>query len=38
MLIVLSIFVPLVLIYQGYAYRLFSGKVTEKEIAAEEAY
>ncbi len=38
MLIVISIFVPLVLIYQGYAYRLFSSKVTEKEIDTEEAY
>lgn len=38
MLVVLSIFVPLVLLYQGYAYRLFSGKVSEKEIEAEEAY
>ncbi len=38
MLIVISIFVPLVLLYQGYAYHLFSNKVTEKEIETEEAY
>ena len=38
MLMVIGVFVPLVLLYQGYAYRIFSGKVTEKEIEAEEAY
>lgn len=38
MLIVIGIFVPLVLIYQGYAYRLFSHKVTEDEIRTEDAY
>jgi len=38
MLTVVAIFVPLVLIYQGWAYRLFAGQVTEEEAAAGEGY
>jgi len=32
------IFVPIVLAYQIWAYKLFSGKITKKELAREEAY
>jgi len=35
MLVVVAIFVPLVLIYQGWAYRLFAGKIEEDEAAGE---
>jgi cytochrome d ubiquinol oxidase subunit II len=38
MLIVVLIFVPIVLIYQIWTYNLFKGKVTEEELAYEEAY
>jgi cytochrome d ubiquinol oxidase subunit II len=38
MLIVIAIFIPLVLIYQGYAYRLFSNKMSEDDINKGEAY
>ena len=38
MLTVVAIFVPIVLGYQIYAYRLFSGKMTEEEFAPGEAY
>ncbi len=38
MLIVALIFVPIVIAYQAWAYRLFSGKVREEDLAYEEAY
>jgi cytochrome bd ubiquinol oxidase subunit II len=38
MLVVTLIFVPIVILYQGWAYRLFSGKVTREEVESEEAY
>lgn len=38
MLIVAGIFVPIVLIYQIWAYKLFTDKVTEADLAYEEAY
>ncbi len=38
MLVVVSIFIPIVLIYQIWAYKLFSDKVTEEDLAYEEAY
>lgn len=38
MLIVVLIFIPIVLIYQIWAYRLFTDKVTDKDLAYEEAY
>ncbi len=38
MLVVVILFVPIVLIYQIWAYHLFKGKVTEEELAYEEAY
>ncbi len=38
MLIVVIIFVPIVLAYQFWAYKLFSGKVTEEDLSYEEAY
>lgn len=38
MLMVALIFVPLVLAYQGWAYKTFSGKITEEELASDESY
>lgn len=38
MLVVVIIFVPIVLAYQFWTYKLFSGKVTEKDLSYEEAY
>jgi len=38
MLVVVLIFIPLVIGYQIWAYRLFSGKVTAKDLTEEEAY
>jgi cytochrome d ubiquinol oxidase subunit II len=38
MLVVALIFVPIVLVYQLWAYRLFSGKQSLKELMSEEAY
>jgi cytochrome d ubiquinol oxidase subunit II len=38
MLVVALIFVPIVLIYQIWAYNLFKGKVTEEELGYDEAY
>ena len=38
MLVVALIFVPIVIIYQTWAYNLFKGKVTDEELEAEEAY
>jgi cytochrome d ubiquinol oxidase subunit II len=38
MLVVTLIFIPLVIVYQTWAYMLFKDKVTVKDLAAEEAY
>jgi cytochrome d ubiquinol oxidase subunit II len=38
MLVVALIMVPVVAIYQTWAYYLFRHKVTEEELASEEAY
>ncbi len=38
MLIVAVIFVPIVIAYQSWAYNLFKGKVTEEDLAYDEAY
>ncbi len=38
MLIVALIFVPIVLVYQIWAYNLFKGKVTVDDLASEESY
>lgn len=38
MLVVALIVVPIVAAYQGWAYYLFRGKVTEEDLASEEAY
>jgi cytochrome d ubiquinol oxidase subunit II len=38
MLVVALIFVPIVLIYQGWAYKTFSGKVTAEDLAHDESY
>lgn len=38
MLIVVLLFVPVVLAYQTWAYMLFSGKVTDDDLAHEETY
>ncbi len=38
MLIVVLIFIPLVLAYQVWAYKLFSVKVTDEDLAHEETY
>ena len=38
MLVLALIFVPIVLIYQFWAYTLFKGKVTKDDLAYEEAY
>ncbi len=38
MLMVVLMFIPVVLVYQIWAYRMFSGKVTEEDLNLEEAY
>ena len=38
MLVVALVVVPIVVAYQGWAYYLFRGKVTEEDLASEEAY
>jgi len=38
MLIVALIFVPIVIVYQFFVYKYFSGKITEKDLDYEEAY
>jgi cytochrome bd ubiquinol oxidase subunit II len=38
MLVVVIIFIPIVIGYQIWAYTLFKGKVTEEDLAYEEAY
>jgi len=38
MLIVVIIFIPAVIAYQAWAYNLFKGKVTEKDLSYDEAY
>ncbi|WP_419662467.1 CydB1: cytochrome d ubiquinol oxidase, subunit II [Desulfosarcina variabilis str. Montpellier] len=38
MLIVVVLFIPVVLAYQAWAYKLFSGKVTDDDLAHEETY
>jgi cytochrome d ubiquinol oxidase subunit II len=37
-LVAALIFVPIVLIYQAWAYHLFKGKISPQDLAAEEAY
>ena len=38
MLMVVLLFIPVVLVYQIWAYRLFTGKVTQEDLNLEEAY
>ena len=38
MLVLALIFVPIVLAYQFWAYKLFKGKITREDLAYEEAY
>jgi cytochrome d ubiquinol oxidase subunit II len=38
MLVVALIFVPIVIIYQGWAFNFFKGKVREEEEGEEEVY
>lgn len=38
MLVVALIFVPIVLVYQAWAYKTFSGKITEKDLGYDESY
>ena len=38
MLVVALIFVPIVLVYQAWAYKKFSGKITPEELAYDESY
>jgi cytochrome d ubiquinol oxidase subunit II len=38
MLVLALIFVPIVLAYQFWAYKLFKGKVTKEDLSYEEAY
>ncbi|MBT8341730.1 MAG: cytochrome d ubiquinol oxidase subunit II [Desulfatitalea sp.] len=38
MLVVVLLFIPVVLAYQIWAYKMFSGKVTQEDLAMEEAY
>lgn len=38
MLVVALIFVPIVIVYQFFTYKMFSGKLTEKDLEYEEAY
>ena len=38
MLVVVIIFVPIIIMYQAWAYNLFKGKVTDQDLASDEAY
>jgi len=38
MLVVALIFVPIVIVYQFFTYKMFSGKLTEKDLDYDEAY
>jgi cytochrome d ubiquinol oxidase subunit II len=38
MLCVALTFVPIVILYQAWVYKMFSHKVTEKDVAYDEAY
>jgi cytochrome bd ubiquinol oxidase subunit II len=38
MLVVALIFVPIVILYQGWAYYLFKNKVTDEVLSSEDAY
>ena len=38
MLVVVTIFIPLIIGYQIWAYNLFKGKVTQADLAHDEAY
>lgn len=38
MLVVVSIFIPIVLLYQIWTYNMFKGKVTAEDLAYEESY
>ena len=38
MLVVVLVFIPLVIAYQAWAYFLFSDRLSEKDLSAEEAY
>lgn len=38
MLVVVAIFIPAVIAYQGWAYKLFSHKITEDDLHHDEAY
>jgi len=38
MLAVALVFVPIVLVYQGWVYYLFKGKVTDEYLASDESY
>lgn len=38
MLVVVLIFVPIIIVYQGWVYILFRGKLTENDIRQEDAY
>ena len=38
MLVVALIFVPIVIVYQFFVYKYFSGKITDKDLDYEEAY
>jgi cytochrome d ubiquinol oxidase subunit II len=38
MLVVALIFVPIVILYQGWAYYLFKDKITEEHLGSDEAY
>lgn len=38
MLAVALTFVPIVVLYQGWVYYIFQGKVTEQDLAYEEAH
>jgi len=38
MLVVAIIFVPIVIIYQGWVYKIFSGKIKEGDLEHEKMY
>lgn len=38
MLVVVIMFVPIVLLYQAWAYNLFKDKVTRADLATDESY
>ena len=38
MLIVVVLFIPVVLAYQVWSYKLFSGRITDDDLAQEETY